>query len=311
MASKSLLSDGLWDELKELSKDHGRIRAAISYVTASYLDFGDGDLLICDASDKAIKGGLTCAKTLRKFFDQGAEIYSYLGLHSKVALIDDKALIGSANLSANAGVGTLEASLLSDDKQIAALINGFVETTKTQSTFVDEEFIARIEALPVIKQNVPIGRKRPKVRIGEGRLWFIGTVPMSERLVEQEQAFAEEGEAEAKKLAKHKGYEIVDIRWAGKSRFRSEAKSGDLVIQSHTEKRGSRKFIEVFEAVPICYRQEGDGWTRFWVEQPIELEYFKWKEIEAMFKSLGVLGIKPGSVRELTGNSRNILELMK
>ena len=305
------MSDGLWDELKELSKEHGRIRAAISYVTADYLNFREGDLLICDASDKAIKSGMTDAQILRKFFDQGAQIYSYAGLHSKVALIDEMALIGSANLSANAGVGTLEASLLSDDAQVAALINGFVETTKKQSILVEEKFLGRIEALPVVKQNGPTVRNQPKIRIGEGRLWFIGTVPMSDRQVEKESAFAEAGEVEAKKFATHKDYEIVDIRWSGKSRFRSEAKSGDLIIQSHSEKRGARKFVEVYEAVPICYRQEGDGWTRFWVEQPLELTYFTWKEIEAMFKSLDVSGIKPGSVRELTGKSKKILDLMK
>ena len=91
---KTLLSDTLWQELAKQSAGHLRLRAAIAYVTAPHLDFRQGDLLVCDASDQAIKGGLTSASLLRTFLDGEAEVYSYEGLHSKVAVIDDKALIG-------------------------------------------------------------------------------------------------------------------------------------------------------------------------------------------------------------------------
>jgi phosphatidylserine/phosphatidylglycerophosphate/cardiolipin synthase-like enzyme len=46
-------------------------------------------------------------------------------LHSKTAVIDDVALIGSANLTENAGTGTCEASLVTDDAQVVALVQGF------------------------------------------------------------------------------------------------------------------------------------------------------------------------------------------
>src|SRR5262249_42875902 len=128
---KALLSDDLWRELSRLSAEHQRIRAAIAYVTAPYLEFRRGDLLVCDASDDAIKGGLTSASLLRSFVNRGAEVYSFHGLHSKAAVIDDTALIGSANLSENAGINTCEASLLTDDLQVVALIQGFIEKVKS------------------------------------------------------------------------------------------------------------------------------------------------------------------------------------
>src|SRR5262249_41851382 len=84
---KTLLSDDLWRALSMHAAGHQRIRAAIGYVTAPYLDFRQGDLLICDASDDAIRGGLTSAPLLRSFVVQGAEVCSYDGLHSKVAVI--------------------------------------------------------------------------------------------------------------------------------------------------------------------------------------------------------------------------------
>src|SRR5437016_4173560 len=97
------------------------------YVTASHLQLQAGDVLVCDASDKAITGSLTSASLLRSWFSQGAALYSLKGLHAKVAVINDNALIGSANLSDNAGVRTCEASLLTDDVQVVALILGFIE----------------------------------------------------------------------------------------------------------------------------------------------------------------------------------------
>ncbi len=149
---KALLSDDLWEALSAHSAGHRRLRAAIAFVTARHLDFRDGDVLVCDASDQAIKGGLTAAPVLRAFVNQQAEVYSYQGLHAKVAVIDDKTLIGSANLSENACVTTCEAALLTDDSQIVGLVQGFIEKVKHEADEVNEAFLKRIESLPVIAQ---------------------------------------------------------------------------------------------------------------------------------------------------------------
>src|SRR4051794_4313038 len=100
---KALLSDNLWHKLSAQSAEHQRIRAAIAYVTAPYLDFRQGDLLVCDASDDAIKGGMTSASQLRSFVGNGAKVFSYSGLHSKVAVIDEQALRGRLEIGLRAG----------------------------------------------------------------------------------------------------------------------------------------------------------------------------------------------------------------
>ena len=308
---KTLLSDDLWVGLALQSANHKRIRAAISYVTARHLDFRQGDLLICDASDDAIKGGLTSAWALRLFFDQGAEIYSFDGLHSKVAVIDDCALIGSANLSENAGVGTCEASLLTDDSQIAALIQGFIETIKAHSTPVTEEFLRAIEALPVVRAPGINRRSKKKIEVGKSRVWFIATRQLSERIANAEESFELQGLEEAEKRVEKEGYGVRSIRWAGKSRFRSEAKPGDLVIESLTEKRGTRKYVQVFRAAAILHRQDNDKWTRFYIATPPDGTYYLWKDMKAEFDSLGISNITPNSTRELTGKALGILQLME
>ena len=308
---KTLLSDELWIELSRKSADHKRIRAAISYVTARYLNFRGGDLLICDASDDAIKGGLTSASALRSFFDQGAEIYSFDGLHSKVAIIDDCALIGSANLSENAGVGTCEASLFTDDSQIAGLIQGFIENVKGESIQVTEEFLRRIEALPVLRTPGISRRSTTKIAVGESRVWFIATRELSERIINAEESFERQGRKEAKKRIEKEGYEVRSIRLSGRCRFRSEAKPGDLVMEAVTEKRGTRKYVQVLQVAPILLRQDNDKWTRFYLEDPPDQKYYLWKDIKADFTSLGVSNVTPNSTRELTGKALGILQLME
>ena len=104
-------------------------------------------MLVYDASDGAIERGLTVAVQLQKFLDAGAEVYSYPGLHSKIAVFDSLALIGSANRSANAGVHTCEASLLTDDPQIVALALGFVEKVRLEAQPITSEFARRIQVL--------------------------------------------------------------------------------------------------------------------------------------------------------------------
>lgn len=306
---KTLLSDDLWTDLSRQSADHKRIRAAISYVTARHLDFREGDLLVCDASDDAIKGGLTSASVLRAFFDQGAEIYSYDGLHSKVAVIDNRSLIGSANLSENAGVGTCEASLLTDDSQITGLILGFIEKIKNESTQVKEDFLRRIDALPVVRASGVSRSNKKKIDVGESRVWFLSTRPLSERISKAEESFEQSGIEEAEKQVKREGYDVGFIRMMGKSRFRSEAKLGDLVIEARIEKRGTRKYIQIEKASPIIHRQDNENWTRFYLEISPDEKYYLWKEIKAKFASLGVSNITPNSMRELKGKALGILQL--
>jgi hypothetical protein len=308
---KALLSDNLWETLSIQSAEHKRIRAAIAYVTASYLNFRQGDVLICDASDDAIKGGLTSASILRSFVAQGAEVYSYDGLHSKVAVIDDQALIGSANLSENVGVNTCEASLLTDDLQVVALIQGFIENIKGESDPLNEEFLNRIESSPVIRNDGSQRKSKKKIDVGQSKVWLVSTQELSDRIVKTEEIFERVGMEEAQKHLKIAGYEIYSIRMSGKSRFRSEAKSGDLVIEVFTEKRGKRNYVEVYRAAPILHRQDEEKWTRFYLEVPIDRNYYRWKDIKADFASLGIENITTSLTRELTGKAISILQLME
>ena len=235
---------------------------------------------------------------------KAAEVRSYDGLHSKVAVIDKEALIGSANLSHNAGVNTCEASLLTDDLQVVGLIQSFIEQLKNESVPVNEQFLIHIERLPVTQKGGMARKRTKKIDIGESRLWLAATRPLSDKLAMAEEASHLAGMDEAQKHASGENYEVQSFRWNGKSRFRSQAKPGDLVIETHTQRRGNRKFVEVYRAVPILLRTDDPKWTRFYVEIPPDHVYYSWKNIKSFLASLGIRNVKPNSTLRTYWKSR-------
>lgn len=308
-----LLSDNPWPMLAALSKRHRRLWAAISYVTTtSHLKFGKGDVLVCDASDTAIKAGMSSASALRRFVSKGAKVYSFDGLHAKTLLIDDKAVIGSANLSENAGVNTCEASLLSDDPQVAALVRGFIEQARKVAKPVDGFFLERIEAIPVVRTGRMPKRNPKRVDVGISRLWLVSTRPLSEKISLAEVDAERLGMAKAEKYLKQTDYEIRTLRWSGTSRFRKEAKAGDLLIEVMREKRGKRTFTEVYRPAPIIHRQDSDRWTRFYLEIPPDDDvYYLWNEFKSDLVRLGFKNVSPKSTRELTERATQVLACLE
>ena len=66
-----LLSDNLWPTIKRLAKRSSSKRAAVAYVTSEeYVEFGEGDVLVTDASHEAIASGQTNAKLLERAFER-------------------------------------------------------------------------------------------------------------------------------------------------------------------------------------------------------------------------------------------------
>lgn len=95
-------------------KRRGPIVAAVSYVGVNALEvlpLRKGDFLICDASERAIKQGVTSAKALSKFLRLGVQVFSHEGLHSKVVASENFAWVGSANASSNSRDNLTEASV--------------------------------------------------------------------------------------------------------------------------------------------------------------------------------------------------------
>jgi hypothetical protein len=134
---------------------------------------------------------------------------------------------------------------------------------------------------------------------------------MTDKQMKAEERFVEAGTKEAERHLQSSDYEVEPIRWHGKSRFRAQAKPGDLIIQVFTEQRGNRTYVEVYRPAPILHRQDHEKWTRFYVEVSKRQVCYRWKDIKADFKSLGITNITANSTRELTGKALGIMQLME
>jgi hypothetical protein len=105
-------------------------------------------VLITDASTRAIKSGQTDAKLLRKFNKSGVTIYSREGLHAKVALFGNYAIVGSANMS---GSDLIEASIISDNPVVVSGIAAFIKKLSSKPSKLSADDIEKLCAIEVIR----------------------------------------------------------------------------------------------------------------------------------------------------------------
>lgn len=155
MQTSQLLTADTWPKLSQLTADCGKITAAIAYVTAEHLRLKKDDVLVCDASDKAIRAGMTDAGTLANLVRAKVKVYSIKGLHVKMGSFDQQVFIGSANMSANAGTSSLEATLLTTDFQVRSMVNAHIAQLLAIAEPVDARFVKRIKQLPVSPRAGP------------------------------------------------------------------------------------------------------------------------------------------------------------
>jgi len=87
----------------------------VAYVTdAKLLPLRKGDLLVTDASDPSIAGGRTSAETLLHYFNKGVQLFSLSALHAKILVLDDWAVVVSANASQQSASVYIEAALVAE-----------------------------------------------------------------------------------------------------------------------------------------------------------------------------------------------------
>jgi hypothetical protein len=294
-----LLSVELWPRIKKLASKAKRKYAAIAYVTDdTKIVFGSGDVLITDASDEAIKSGQTSAAVLKSAWKRKAHVVSITGLHAKVYIFDKFAVIGSANLSKESEKRT-EAALLTDQPTVVSAARLLIERLKKDGEVVDEEFIERICKLPVSKRRHTASGQRKKTKAAPvPRSWLVGLKNMEEK--EAEKGFVEQGMAEAEKQLSDDGSSVSWIRIRGNSRFRKEAKAGDVVVCIWSAS-SKGKPEAVYHHAPILLRKDDqkNDVTWFFVEEYPDAQEttLTWKQFQKLYLRLGA----PGKLSQWAG----------
>ena len=304
-----LLTKNTWTQVAKTIGNEKQKLAAIAYVSSdSNLRFKKGDILVCDASEQAIKSGETSAKTLKVFFEAGATLYSCPNLHAKILTCGNLTIIGSANLSTNAEYSLIEASLLTNRLQVRSQARVFIDRVISNSEPIDQKRLEYICSIPVIVRppSTNVHKENPIEDTGD-RVWIVSVHPISPERYQHEEKFVEKGEEEARSKASNPESDISWIRFTGKSKFRSFAKMGDTVIEIERNEKGNR--YRVIQSLPILVRQDHEKWTRFYIEHPIEYQYFSWNVFEKELKKVNLQKIiKRSSCRELTPKQVTLME---
>jgi hypothetical protein len=300
----TIRTGNIWKQVSPQAKAAKRRLVAVAYVsTDPHLGFKRGDVLICDASERAIKTGETSARLIESLSRKGVEVCSRPDLHAKLAVLGRHALVGSCNLSVASAEDLTELALVTDRKQVVSQATAFIHALREASEEIDDDFLRRI-----LKIEVRTTRRRGPKRRGQAarfgnKVWLVSVRQLPDDSFPKEQPFVEKAETKAKALIADRDSAVSWIRWTGKGRFRSVARPGDIVIQIWKSLSG--KHTTVFAPCPIVFRQDVAHWTRFYVAESEDCQSLSWERFKMEAKKHGLSRMSKDSVREL--NPREVL----
>ena len=140
----TILTGDIWRQVRPHSKTATRRLIAVAYVTTdTNILFRRNDVLVCDASDLAIKTAKTSAHLLQSLHKKGIELRSNPDLHAKVAVLGRYAVVGSCNLSAASAQDLIELAVLTDRQQVVAQATAFIHALRETSEEIDEPFLTK------------------------------------------------------------------------------------------------------------------------------------------------------------------------
>ena len=117
----------------------------VAYVTqACSRLFRAGDVLVCDASRKAVSSRETDPRFLLDLLRKGVKIYSCEALHAKCAVFGNTVLLGSANLSESSANRLIELSILVKDSDLATNVLAFIQRLIVRGTPISENDLDKL-----------------------------------------------------------------------------------------------------------------------------------------------------------------------
>jgi hypothetical protein len=119
-----------WAAIKRVARDTGKHWVAVPYVSpgaAKRLPLKRGDVLITRFDDATIMAGQTDPTEIARYIRKGVEVHNEPWLHAKVYVAPKRAVICSANVSANSEDGLLEAGMEITNRRVIGDARRFVQ----------------------------------------------------------------------------------------------------------------------------------------------------------------------------------------
>ena len=296
-----VLTNKVWRDVAKRARSAPSRKAAIAYVTTDDIGLRAGDVLVTDASPRAVRSGQTDAKLLRKLHGAGVVIHSREGLHSKVALFGKHAIVGSANMS---GSDLIEASVMTDSPVIVSGVAAFIKKLSTAQTRLNAREIGKLCAIEVVRMGRFKGKKRtsnPVRRLGNAT-WILGVKEMKEDPTERQQKRIDRRTRELNED------DFAWIRWGKKSRFGRECRAGDTLIRIFNSRH--RKRPVVTRRVRVLLKDPEPDLNRFYTEDTTgRSNEVGWSKFQQILKESGFSrGVKPMSALKLDPAMAEIID---
>jgi hypothetical protein len=287
---QKVLSSDLWKTVRAQAQKARCRKAAIAYVTEDLIRFRKGDLLVMDASPKAIRCGETDARLLRTLDRRGVCLYHCAGLHAKVLLLDDVAVISSGNLSKSSANGLVEAGMITDQGSTVAGVASFIEQVLAQSKELKANRIATLCKIKVVRRG---GRGRgskqrsPKIARLGNRTWLVGVRELVKDPAPNEQLLIERALKTLRSQMKDPEEESAWLRWGATTRFARECRQGDSVIQIWRSSKAKQP-KSVFRTAPVLLKRKTRKWTWLFLREATGSQAeISWGKFKALLKEVG------------------------
>ncbi|MBA3280395.1 MAG: hypothetical protein H0U22_17140 [Geodermatophilaceae bacterium] len=228
----------LWPRITELCgvADAGSRLAAVAYVGRGAYDMlpmGAGNVLVADCTPASAAAGVTNPEEVRRFLTGGVDVFRWAGLHAKVFVFGDVAVVGSANASSHSMHHLDEAAVVITTRGGVRSVETFVSSLCVAP--VDDDWLDRCARSWRPPRYVP-RRTRTEhwapIPPGDGwQLWCIRTEE-----VDWPQ-FADDAlkqHSSALRATNPGPYRLDAIVWDARPSFRA----GDVVIQRWTDGDG-------------------------------------------------------------------------
>jgi hypothetical protein len=226
-----------WAAIRQVARDKGQHWVAAPYVSpgaSKRLPLRRGDVLITRFDDAAIRAGQTDPTEIVRYIRNGVEVHNEPWLHAKVYVSPKRAVICSANVSANSEDGLMEAGLEVTNRRVIGDARRFVQ-----------ELRGSIIGLAFARSKVKLfrsgGQARrsmalPKEPAGHA-LWIVSLDVRS--TTKQEDDAARRSRIKAISRMKDKAaFRLEDFTMFGKW----SAKAGDYIVQIIRD--GRRAYVE-------------------------------------------------------------------
>lgn len=136
----------------QLGRKRGKKIAVAYFSNSEGISFGPDDVIITDASKKAVGSGQTDASTLVKAHKAGAKIYSHPALHAKIVCASDAAIVSLANLSQSSRK-LREAGILVRGVGMIAEIQDYLTQLQNESEFLNMRKLTSLATIPVVRSG--------------------------------------------------------------------------------------------------------------------------------------------------------------